>query len=268
LFLPLSSQANDSVTNSVANSNPPAGSSARFDLANRHYEEGRYARAATAYQELLATGTASAPIHFNLANSLYKSGEIGRAIAHYRAALWLSPRDPDIHANLRFIRTQLPNSVPHPQDSRWLHRLTLNEWTLAASASLWLASLLAIPAVLTPAWRRRLRPWNITSVLILAATTACLTLAASHELSPLRVVVVTPQAVVRNGPLDQSKQFYSVSDGTELIPGNTKGHWRQVTDASDRTGWIQSDSVLFLTSSPLTSTNNTSIRPSASAPTS
>src|SRR5260221_5363147 len=110
-----------------------------FDAANNLYEQGKFTDAVAAYERLIETGTVSTALYYNLGNAQFKSGQIGRAIAAYRRAEELSPRDPDVRANLQFARDQAqgPSFSPNAWQ-RWLSKLTLNQWTLLATGSLWL----------------------------------------------------------------------------------------------------------------------------------
>ena len=57
-----------------------------FDQANRLYEQGKYAEAASAYENLLHADSNSPALYFNLGNARFKAGQSGRAIAAYRQA--------------------------------------------------------------------------------------------------------------------------------------------------------------------------------------
>ena len=114
-----------------------------FESANKLYEQGKFAEAASAYASLLQSNQASAALYFNLGNAFFKSGQIGRAIAAYRYAGRVTPRDPDVRANLQFARNQRQGPTLSPNRwQRWLGRLTLNEWTLLAAVAVWLWLLL------------------------------------------------------------------------------------------------------------------------------
>src|SRR6266705_928187 len=112
----------------------PENLAAFFDQANKLYEQGRYADAATAYQKLLQADPASAALYFNLGNAWFKAGQSGRAIASYRQAEKLAPRDPNLRFNLNFVRKKVSGSDSAPPENwrHWLATLTLNEWTVLA----------------------------------------------------------------------------------------------------------------------------------------
>src|SRR5437867_3328477 len=81
-----------------------------FDQANRMYEQGKFAEAAAAYQQVISLGHTSSTIYYNLGNAWFKAGQIGRSIVAYRRAEDLAPRDPNIRFNLNFARKQVSGS--------------------------------------------------------------------------------------------------------------------------------------------------------------
>jgi tetratricopeptide (TPR) repeat protein len=216
-----------------------------FEAANRLYEEGKFAEAAAAYQKLAQTRETSAALYFNLGNALFKSGQIGRAVAAYRAAEQLTPRDPDVRANLQFARNQTsgPTLAPKPWQ-RWFPRLTLNEWTLLAATPFW-ALLLLLAA---GQWQPTLRANSRGLAIVLASATvlsgAGLGVAWYKARSAHTVIVVTRDAVVRHGPLDESQMAFTVHDGAELSVLDQKDDWLKVTTDPARIGWVRRDQVL------------------------
>src|SRR5689334_19162351 len=75
-----------------------------FEEANKLYEQGKYAEAAAAYENLAPAHNGSPALYYNLGNAWFKAGQNGRAIAAYRKAEMLSPRDPNLRFNLNFVR--------------------------------------------------------------------------------------------------------------------------------------------------------------------
>jgi tetratricopeptide (TPR) repeat protein len=80
------------------------GPSALFIRANGLYGDGKYAEAATAYEQILAQGIESGAVQYNLGNAYLKAGDVGRAVLAYERARRLIPGDPDLAANLGFAR--------------------------------------------------------------------------------------------------------------------------------------------------------------------
>jgi tetratricopeptide (TPR) repeat protein len=224
---------------------PAAVSAAVFDSANKLYEEGKYAEAASAYETLVRSGQTSAALYFNLGNAFFKSGQIGRAIAAYRQAEQLTPRDPDLRANLQFARNQTPSPTLLPTRwQRWLGRLTLNEWTLLAAGAVWLWLLLLAVLQWRPALRPTLRAYVLTLAVLAGLLVAC-TAAALRETRFVRTaIVITGEAVVRYGPLAESPTAFTVHDGAELRVLDQKDEWLQVSTDPRRVGWLRRDQVM------------------------
>jgi len=217
-----------------------------FTQANRLYEEGKYTQAAAAYEKITRAGTVSPALYFNLGNAWLKAGQIGRAICAYRQAETLAPRDPDIRANLQIARNQAGDNnpaLPGSRWTRWVGRLTLNEWTLAASAAMALFFIVLTSREIWPALKKS--GAGLTAVLGLACLglVACLGVAADQRLIEKSSVVIVSEAVARRGPLPESQSAFTVHDGVELLVLGSDGDWLQVSDASKHIGWLAQKEV-------------------------
>ena len=220
-------------------------SSSAFEAANKLYYEGKFAEAAPAYEKLVQAAPASAALYFNLGNAWFKAGQIGRAIVAYRKAERLTPRDPDIRANLQFARNQVqgPSLVP----KRWqrgLDRLTLNEWTLLAAGALWIWLIALAIFQWRPAWRRNFRTLLLGLTVATVLLSACLAAAIDQQRSVQTAVLVAPETMVRNGPLEESKNLFAIHDGAELRVLERKDDWLLVAIDARRTGWLRREQVL------------------------
>jgi tetratricopeptide (TPR) repeat protein len=217
---------------------------AAFDSANKLYEQGKFAEAAAAYEKLLQGGQTSLALSFNFGNALFKSGHAGRAIAAYRQAEQLAPRDPDLRANLQFARNQVQGPTLTPTRwQRWLGRLTLNEWAVLTTASLWLFLLLLTLLQWRPRLKPSLRAYAITLAVLVVLFGLC-TAAAFRQTRLTRIAVVTaPEATAHYGPLAESPNAFTVHDGAELLVLDQKDEWLQVSAGPRRTGWLKREQV-------------------------
>jgi tetratricopeptide (TPR) repeat protein len=218
---------------------PPA-----FELANRLYDQGKFAEAAASYQNLIQSGTISPAVYFNLGNALFKSGQIGRAVAVYRTLEASRPRDPDLRANLRFALAQVkgPSVKPSPVENA-LRRFTINEWAIAAAGGLWATFLLLAARRIRPAFERGLRPWIAGCGLLTLFCGGCLAASLVNASRP-RAIVIVPEATVRQAPIEDAAALFSVSDGAELLILDRNQDWAQVTSDPRRTGWVKSGQLL------------------------
>ena len=221
-------------------------SAAGFDAANKLYEQGKFTQAAAAYEQLLQSGRASAALYFNLGNAWFKAGQIGRAIAVYHQAEQLTPRDPDLRANLQFARNQIQG--PTLASSRWqraLTQLSLNEWTLLAAGAVWLWLLLLALRQWRPSLKPALRHYVVAAGLAAALACAGFAAALHQDRFARAAVVIAKDAVVHQGPLEESSEAFTVHDGAELQVLDQKDDWLQVTTDPRRLGWLRRDQVLL-----------------------
>jgi len=220
---------------------------ADFDAANKLYEERKYSDAVAAYEKLERTHLASPALYFNLGNAFFKSGQIGRAIVAYRQAESLAPRDPDVSANLQFARNQIPGPATAPSRwQRWLGTLTVNEWTKLAAAAFWLLFLFLAAGQWRPTLQRRLRVYTASVGGAAVVLFACLGLAWHEQRSTKTAVVITREAVVRQGPLDEASETFAVHDGAELSVLDHKDNWLLVSAGNRQFGWLKRDAVVVM----------------------
>lgn len=226
--------------------NAPAATA--FDAANNLYLTGRYAEAAEAYQKLLETGPRSATLYFNLGNACYKAEQMGRAIAAYRQAERLTPREASLRANLQFMRKKLNGDErgPGPFWREWLATLTLNEWTALAAGLFWLWFLTLALCESRPALKPPLRRTLLTLGVAMLLGLVCLAGSAYDRFGTRSAVVCVREAVLRFGPLQESRVSHQLQDGAEVTVLDEKDNWLQVRDRKGRLGWLKRDHVVVL----------------------
>jgi tetratricopeptide (TPR) repeat protein len=226
-----------------AASNPDAA----FDAANKLYAENKFAEAAAAYEGLAQSGSVSPALLFNLGNAHYKAGHVGQAIAAYRRAAQLAPRDTDLRANLQFVRSQVQGPTLRPGGlSARLALMSLNEWTGAAAAGLWLTFGLLAARQFKPALGIPLRTWTRLAIVVTVLCVASLAMALNSHASGRLVVVTAREATVRISPLEGAPKAFSANDGAELRVLDRKGDWLQITDGSRLNGWVSQQQVQAL----------------------
>lgn len=221
--------------------------SSEFNVANKLYAEGKFAAAATTYEKILHSGTASPALWFNYGNAEYKLGQIGRAIAAYRHAELLAPRDDEVRANLDFVRKQVEGpTVRESWWEDWLNALTLNEWAVLAAGAFWLTFILHAARQIRPVWRSRLRGLTAGIVIITVLSCAGLGAATAIHFTQQTAVVVEPEATARSGPFSEAQDAFQVRNGAELAVLNRRENWLQVSDGAGRIGWLSAKQVEVL----------------------
>jgi tetratricopeptide (TPR) repeat protein len=230
--------------------------SATFDAANKLYEQGRYSEAAAGYEKIVQSGHRSDTVYFNLGDAWFKADQTGRAIAAWRLGEKLAPRDPDLRFNLQFARKKVTGSdaAPGATWQRALTTLTLNEWTVIASTTIWLWFLLLALREFRPQLRNALSGYTATAGVAAFLLAGCVAGAANLRFNTVSAVVIVPEAITRSGPLEEAKVLHQFRDGVELTVTDQKDlmvrgekqTWFQVRDRVNRTGWLQSDQVALV----------------------
>lgn len=213
-----------------------------FDAANRLYELAGYAEAIEGYEALAASGHASANLFFNLGNACYKNGQLGRAVLNYRRAQMLEPRNPDIDANLRFALGRAANRQGTQTRSPLKH-LTADEWTWCFSAVLSITLILLAAGEAQTAWRPSLRKPVVVALLAALGTGAIAAFTTLDQWKTDSAIVVVDEAVVRFGPLDESRSAFTLAEGAEVRIVDRKDDWLKVLDPQDRSGWLQGSRI-------------------------
>lgn len=215
---------------------------AEFNAANLLYEQGRFTEAASAYEKLIERGTDTTGLHYNLANARYKAGQPGAALAHWRLAQSASPRQPEIESNLQFARANVPalrRSALEPWEG-WVRRLTLNEWTALALVSVWLWTALRMLITLRPQFATGLRGYTLVAAIVAFLSLLGLGSSAGSRLARPLAVIISKDAPVRYGPVEESKVAFTLTEGMEARLHESRTDWHRISLPDGRNqGWIR-----------------------------
>jgi len=226
-------------------------------VANRLYEEGKYAQASQAYEQVAAQGVADAALFYNLGNAYFKQADVGRAILNYRRAGWISPRDADIHANLALARSQrLDRLEDEGEDALPLRladasrSLTLDELATSALALWFLCALLLIAFSLAQhgsGLREGLQYALIVAALLLCAGVFLLASRLYLEQSKPDGVILAEQVEVSSAPGGGVVQF-NLHSGAEVSILEQRREWvRLALPGGKLQGWLPASALARVT---------------------
>jgi len=208
-----------------------------FEEANRLFERGKHVEAAQAYERLIFSGQVNATTYFNLGTAWLQAGRIGLAVDALIQAHRLAPNDSEIANNLRIARLKSGANVQE-SFADLLGRVPLNAWVFMAGLTAFVWFGLKASAEMNPSISNRLKAPLIAvgSITILLSTGAASV--AWDQLIVRRVVIITPEAVVRRGPVDESAAVFTPADGIELTVIDEKDAWLKVRDLDGQDGWV------------------------------
>ncbi len=222
---------------------------ADFAAANQFYEQGRFTEAARAYERLIELGTDTTGVHYNLANTRYKAGQLGAALGHWRLAQSASPRQPEIESNLQFAQANAPTLRRSALQSweSWVRHLTLNEWTVLALASVWLWTALLMGTTLRPTFATGLRGYTLVAAIAALLSLLGLGISAWSRIVRPLAIVISKDAPVRYGPVEESKVAFTLTEGMEARLHESRGGWHRISLPDGQSqGWIRSGTCVVV----------------------
>ena len=223
----------------VAEETPAAKLQQTFLEASQAYDANRPADAAAIYETLAGQGYRSKELFYNLGNSYFKIGKIGLAVLNYRRAWQIAPRDPDILANLRFaIQSTSALTPTYNTATRLLLKLSESEWAAVATASYWVSAFVLAIILVT-----RTRRFGLPRVLAVCFAALALGIAGvSNGLIMRRApeyVILEPRQQALYAPLEGSKAFFALPEGSIVRMEERSGAWLKVTIGQE-SGYVQS----------------------------
>lgn len=218
--------------------------SASMQEAADRYDEGDYAGAVAAYEQLEDDGYYSFSLFYNKGVSHLELNEIGQAIAYFEKALLLDPGNEDALHNLEVARQRTLDQVEYPEKkgistllSSIVMAANMQTWAMVAVA-LFIAAALAI--VMLAFRKRKRKVWMYTAFGCIASAMLFTSLAVSqyHQLSQAHVaVIMTPKVVVRNAPTPDADEVFTLHEGTRVDVLQIKNGWLEI-ELNNNQGWI------------------------------
>jgi tetratricopeptide (TPR) repeat protein len=210
-----------------------------FAEANQRFQEGDFAGAASAYEQILAVEGPRANVYYNLGNSHFRLGKFGPAILAYERARVLTPRDRDLRTNLARARKDAAvtdESQLDPRINAVVSTLSPNEWSwLLASAALAIGALTMVGGVirLPLHWTRR----------AVGLSLFCIALSASalylRRAESTRGVVLSETTAIRISPFEQAESIATLSPGQIIQIGAQQSGFHYVESPnSGLHGWV------------------------------
>jgi Tetratricopeptide repeat len=212
---------------------------AEFTKANQEYAQGHFEDAIAGYDGLVGTGQASANVFYDLGNAYFRTGDFGRAILNYQRALALERHHPEATANLQIARDEAHALEMQPgRAERYLHFATVNQYTIAAAVSFWIAVSCLAASIFA---RRRSAMLILVSICCLLALTISLfaiyTLDCGTKGQAL-AIVTGKNVQARLATADTAKSVLALPAGSEIKILSTRGDWTYAALPSDLRGWI------------------------------
>ena len=226
-----------------------------FESANEMYRQQNYEKAIEYYKFLEKYNLISSELFYNLGNSYYKLNKVGPSIYYYEKALKLNPLNKDVQNNLVFARRlaldnieELPKTVFQKLNSRYLQKLSYNQWAIVSIVFCVLGSLLFLLFYFSNQPRSK-RTFFITSLISFLFLIISLTITYnqfSYFKNNKVAIVFAEETEVRNAPSLNSEEVFTLHEGTKVIVLDTIDDWKKIKIADGKIGWIIADDIQLL----------------------
>ena len=223
-----------------------------FHEANRLYQAGEYAEAATAYEQILTLGKENWQTYFNLGNSCFKQGQIGKAILNYERALRLDRKNEDIQFNLDLVNVSVKDRILDPPLSLtviWLDNI-MHFFPVEISALIsliaWIIMFIGLILMIV-GQRAGLR--RIGKHLTLSAGTVWIIFALSfgflfYEIKAVRYgILMESRIAVRSSPAIDAIEVFVLHEGAKMKLEDHSGDWIRIRLKDGKVGWLLQNSV-------------------------
>ena len=209
-----------------------------FLEASQAYDANRPADAAGLYGKLVEQGYKSKELYFNLGNAYFKVGNLGLAVLNYRRAWQIAPRDPDIQANLRFALQSTSALTPeYSAATKMLFKLSMSEWITLATFAYW-TSAIVLALFLVTRNHRAVFSRTLTALLALLILSALGIASGYFAHRAPELVVIEPRQQALYAPLEDSKAYFALPEGSIVRLEERSGTWLKVT-TGQQSGYVQ-----------------------------
>lgn len=218
-----------------------------FQLANKSFEDGKFADALALYQMLIESGNGNATVHANAGTAAFRAGDVGRAVAHFERALRLDPTNERAAHNLARIAPET-NRLPDDASAFAIARAALARapgWLFVAAIEV------TFVLLLVGLWQWSRRPadstargeWAIRAGVAGAALAVAIGVAFLHDAARQRWgdAVLAQKGVSRLGPGEKYFEQLELPPGTLVeLPEAPIDGWVRVRLRDGRTGYVES----------------------------
>lgn len=221
-----------------------------FKQANSLYQNGKYAKAAAAYEQILKRGKQSAGIYYNLGNAYKKQKELGRAILNYERALLLDPRDADINANRRFVLKEA--RVFHKLQDENIVQRKFREHKQFYSFDEMIMMIIIIVFCFASLilFRDRFEKYKVLWILgQVVLSTFFLVFVSGYWVKMSEVkesAIIISETEAKYEPRDEAVVHYHMHQGEKVKALRALGGWHKIERKDGKLGWVKADAMEYI----------------------
>lgn len=222
-----------------------------FRAANKLYTDGKYDKAAEAYEKLIVEGYKNSDVYYNLGNSYYRLKQYPRAILSYERAHRLAPSDDDISFNLKLADLQIVDKfdpIPRIFIVNWYYDFIDMFYSGTWAVIIIMAAFILFASLAAFLWfgagriRRISFSVAIISVIILAMGFIFGYQSYQLETSQSYGIIMSTSVYVKSSPDNGSTDLFLLHEGTKVHLLDVVGDWREIKVENGNVGWVPKNS--------------------------
>ncbi len=226
-----------------------------YSNALKDYYAGKYEKAVSAFERILAIPMENEDLHFNLGCAYFRLGKLGPAIYHFEKSLLLDTQE-DAKFNLKTVREMAASRVKDELKGaskqafwvRWISSLRSSTWAILFLILWWitLGIVFGLRFISPGATRSGLIAGN--SFLGIVTLVVGLSLAGRiyFDQRITTAIVLPDKLVVREGPNEATKVTFKVHAGLKVRVQGADGTWSKIRLANGLEGWVPTRQVGIL----------------------
>lgn len=227
----------------------------QFDLANQHYRNSEFGKAAEIYENILNNGFHSPELYYNLGNVYFKLDNIAAAILYYERAKLLSPSDEDINFNLKIANLKVVDkieTIPKVFFIEWWYNLTnvnnSSEWSKFSIIFLWtvLLSFVILKIVKSIALRKLTFILGIIFLFMSFLTLGFAYTQYKNENSKASAIIFAQNVTIKSSPDISGKDLFILHEGVKVEILDSVENWKKIKLADGKIGWIPGDALRII----------------------
>ncbi len=208
--------------------------------------EGKFAEAATIYEEILTTSE-SAELYYNLGYCHFKSNNLGKAILNFERSRRLNPSDPDVIANLdlAYSLTDKMQVVEPIFFQQWwtsfCNLFSSDGWAIAFIV-LFVLSLCSLGCFLfmDSVSIRKAGFFSSIALFLFAISSLVISLQKRSEiLNSSAAIIMSSSVNLQTSPDKNGSQMTVLHEGTRVDILDQLGDWIEVKLKDGNVGWLR-----------------------------
>ena len=225
---------------------------AHWELGNKAYTDGDFARAVEEYQAIVEDGEYSLKLYYNLANAYFKLGELGEAILYYNRALRIAPANEDVRHNLALAEAQTKDRIAEVPEfflNRWLrtirNSMSCTAWSVLSLVSFGVLLVFALLFLLASniKWRKAGFYGALCAFLLFVALTSFAVSSRNDMLLHDEAIVMGSAISVKSSPDNSATDLFVLHEGTKVKLLSEVDEWCEVVIADGKKGWTLKSNV-------------------------